>query len=370
MMSCGSRPRLAVLTHFTSPYQVELFDAVAAGGCCELHVLYLSSTSNLRSWKRRAINHAHLVLGSTVDADAHALVSTADLVVFNYYNDVRVATLLNQRVISGKPWCFWGERPGARQYGWAGQAYRRWMLADLKKSRAPIWGIGRFAIEQYRREFGTGRPFLNVPYFSNLARFRSESRSRRLNRRAYTRFLFSGSLIHRKGVDLLVSAFLRLAQERSDVRLTIMGDGEMKASLGTALQPVSSLVYFAGFRDWDDLPAAYASADVLCVPSRYDGWGLVVPEGLAAGLPVIASNRTGAALELLKPRANGWLVPADDEAALFRAMSDAASLTDEQLRASADAAVASVAHHTLADGVDRFLSSTEQSLQHWSAVAA
>jgi glycosyltransferase involved in cell wall biosynthesis len=365
-----ARPRIVVLTHFTSPYQVELFDAVAATGRCTLDVLYLSSTSSSRSWQPRAINHAHLVLGPTVDRDAEERVFAADLAVFNYYNDSRVATLLDWRMRSGKPWCFWGERPGARQYGWAGQAYRRWMLGDLKRSRAPIWGIGRFALEQYRREFGAARLFLNVPYFSDLERFRSERSSRSRNQREHTTFLFSGALIHRKGADLLARAFLRLALARTDVRLTIMGDGDMRASLAATLEPVSNLVEFTGFRDWDDLPAVYAAADVLCVPSRHDGWGLVVPEGLAAGLPVIATNRTGAALELLRPRSNGWLIPADDETALFRAMSDAALLGDKELRACAQAALGSVADHTLVDGANRFLSSAEQSLRHWSALAA
>ncbi len=72
---------------------------------------------------------------------------------------------------------------------------------------------------------------------------------------------------------------------------------------------MSERVEFAGFKDWNELPGEYASADVLCVPSRYDGWGLVVPEGLASGLPVIATDRMGAALEFVETGRNGWLIP-------------------------------------------------------------
>jgi glycosyltransferase involved in cell wall biosynthesis len=64
-------------------------------------------------------------------------------------------------------------------------------------------------------------------------------------------------------------------------------------------------------------------ADVLCVPSRYDGWGLVVPEGLASGLPVIATDRMGAALEFVENGRNGWLIPAGDGSAV-NAMREAA----------------------------------------------
>ena len=44
-------------------------------------------------------------------------------------------------------------------------------LAPLRESRAPIWGIGQWAVEQYRAEFGEERTYLNVPYFSDLQRF-------------------------------------------------------------------------------------------------------------------------------------------------------------------------------------------------------
>ena len=126
-------------------------------------------------------------------------------------------------------------------------------------------------------------------------------------------FLFSGSLIHRKGVDLLAAAFVQLAREIANVRLE---DNWRWRAAGVTLQtlrPVRERVEFVGFRDWDELPEEYAGADVLCVPSRYDGWGLVVPEGLASGLPVIATDRMGAALEFVENGRNGWIIPAGDQ---------------------------------------------------------
>ena len=98
-------------------------------------------------------------------------------------------------------------------------------------------------------------------------------------------------MIARKGIDLVARAFVQLASEFNDVRLRIAGDGELRQALAQLLQPVSDRVEFTGFKNWDELPELYASVDVLCVPSRYDGWGLVVPEGLASGLPVIATDR-------------------------------------------------------------------------------
>jgi glycosyltransferase involved in cell wall biosynthesis len=106
----------------------------------------------------------------------------------------------------------------------------------------------------------------------------------------------------------------------------------------------------------------YASADVLCVPSRYDGWGLVVPEGLTSGLPVIATDRMGAGLEFVRTGENGWLIPAGDEEAILDAMREAVLLSDSQLGQMGQRAQASVSEHTLAHGVERFVRYAQQSV--------
>jgi len=363
-MNVRSAPTVTVLTHLTSPYQVELFDAVAASGRCILTVVYMTTSSSIRSWGERAIAHDHIVMGKASDADIAERLVSADLSVFNYYNDRRVLPMLKQRAVSGKPWAFWGERPGVRLPDWLGRPYRRWTLRELLRSDAPVWGIGRFAMERYREEFGGPRPCENFPYFSDLSRFRIERKAARV-RQGHTTFLFSGALIPRKGIDLLAQAFVRLATKRSDVRLRIMGKGELESSLRTELLSVSDRVEFVGFRDWDDLPAEYHAADVLCVPSRHDGWALVVPEGLASGLPVIGTDRTGAALEFIQPRSNGWLIPVGSAEALERAMHDAANLTDADLATCSAIAMDSVARHDLQDGADRFAAAAMAAIEGW-----
>ena len=128
----------------------------------------------------------------------------------------------------------------------------------------------------------------------------------------------------------------------------------MRPRLERELAECCDRVEFVGFKDWPELPAFYHEADLLCVPSRHDGWGLVVPEGLAAGLPVISTARTGAALDLIQPGQNGWLIKAGDEVELARALERVAALSAAELSECSAAAVRSVANHSLADGVKRF----------------
>jgi glycosyltransferase involved in cell wall biosynthesis len=360
--------RVFVLTDCPSPYQVELFNEIETHGKCKLEVAYLRNRDPNRQWKSSQIRHAAIELDRSGDEMSRACESArdADLVVFNYYRHANAERLISERANLRKPWCFWGERPGFHEPAWAGRLLRKWKLSKLHASQAPIWGIGRFAIDGYRAEFGP-RAYYNLPYFSNLARFANSNPKTPARARV---FLFSGSLIARKGVDLLAAAFVRLAREVPDVKLRIVGKGELRQSIERTLRPVSENVEFVGFTDWHELPGEYARADVLCVPSRYDGWGLVVPEGLASGLPVIATNRMGAALEFVATGRNGWLISAGDEEALLNAMREAALLPQSELADLRHAARDSVCAHRLQDGATRFFEYAQETVADWSPAKA
>lgn len=353
-----------VLTDIPSPYQVELFNEIAAQKTLELSVAYVRRADPCRLWQPA---QAQFESCSIDDAFSRAtqLAAHADVAVFNYYNNHLAARLIRWWAETGKPWCFWGERPGLRKPKFAGELFRKWKLKMLRRSHAPIWGVGEFALQQYKHEFGNQRSYKNVPYYSDLDRFAwaSVGRKRDSSRRV---FLFCGSLSLRKGVDVVARAFVRLVREVPDVRLRIVGDGELRDSLRRTLAVVSERVEFTGFTPWDQLPLVYADADVLCVPSRYDGWGLVVPEGLAAGLPVIASDRMGAALDLIRNGVNGWLAAAGDEEAVFAAMREAATLSNEQLTQFSVAAQATIENHSLQRGAKRFAAYACEAVESWN----
>ena len=69
-----------------------------------------------------------------------------------------------------------------------------------------------------------------------------------------------------------------------------------------------------------DLLDVYSVADVFVLPSRFEPWGLVVNEAMAAGLPVLASERVGCVDDLVRAGETGMIVPAESELALTAAM--------------------------------------------------
>jgi glycosyltransferase involved in cell wall biosynthesis len=351
--------RVAVVTFLPSPYQVELFNATHAARQLELQVIYLQSAAQgpiSRHWKTDAPQHPHVMLDGRATADAESVIDGADLVVFNYYRHGAAMAWMQRRARSGAPWCFWGERPGATRWAPVGNAYRYFRLAALRKCRAAIWGIGQHAVDRYRAAFGAQRKYFNVPYFSDLARFASVGPHRRAGDAA-RRFLFSGALIKRKGVDVLVDAFKRLRREVADVSLTLVGAGELERPLRTRLERDGAT--FLGFQPWAALPSIYGQADVLVAPSRHDGWAMVVPEALAAGLPVISTAHTGAASEFIQQGTNGWIADPLNPSSLHSAMLDASRA---DLATASRAARESVARHRLADGVERFTAAARGSV--------
>lgn len=356
-------PQIVVLTQLTSPYQVEFFNALASTGGCQLKVVYLTSKVHDRQWAVPQITHDHLILSEAPQMRKEALsaLMDADLAVFNYYTDWFALQAIRERASRRRPWVFWGERPGFFQTGLIGVLGRWLLLMPLHRHAAPIWAVGRFGVQGYQHEFGHARSYQNIPYFSNLQRFFSVPRSPGEPRV----FMYSGSLLARKGVDLLAEAFARLAQRHPHARLVLLGSGDLEARMRVILEPCASQVTWLGFRPWEDLPKCYAMGSVFCFPSRYDGWGLALVEALAAGMPAIGTTRAGAAIEFLSDKTAGWLVEPGNSQALEKAMEEALEMPEEEFVRMGRAARKLVAGSDLAEGVQRFIAASQDVLTHW-----
>lgn len=354
-----------VVTCIPSPYQVELFDELAKADP-GFRAVYVWRRHASRRWDDPELRHPALFLDEAVTSRQEFFhsVESAELVVFADYSSLVVREAMRRRDAIGAPWCFWGERPGYHGLGALGRVWRQINLRPLHRGVAPIWGIGNWAIGEYRREFGDRRLYFNMPYFSDLNRFRAAASARRTEPKT-VRLLYSGALITRKGVDLLARAFRRLGRDRGNVTLSVIGTGPLRATMETILEPFASRVHFHDFVPWHALPALYAQADILCAPSRYDGWGLIVPEGMAAGMPVIATDRVGAAFDLVEHEKNGWLIRAGDEDALYNAICEAVDLTLDHRMEMATAAQSSASQQHTTEGVRRFRRAAERTVSIW-----
>jgi glycosyltransferase involved in cell wall biosynthesis len=123
-------------------------------------------------------------------------------------------------------------------------------------------------------------------------------------------FLYAGRLDPEKGLDTLLEAFREVTGE-----LVLVGQGPDEQRLRAL---AGERVRFEGPKDRDDLVAYYRDADVFVLPSRSEPWGMVLNEAAAAGLPLVATEESGAAHDLID--GNGFRVPAGDVRALREAL--------------------------------------------------
>jgi len=107
--------------------------------------------------------------------------------------------------------------------------------------------------------------------------------------------LFIGNLIRIKGVDILIEAFRIVRNKDDNVRLIIIGEGLEKAVLERQVRDCSldKVVNFLGRKDHNEIPLYINSADIIVLPSRYEGRPVLILEALACGRPVVASRIGG-----------------------------------------------------------------------------
>lgn len=129
-------------------------------------------------------------------------------------------------------------------------------------------------------------------------------------------FVYVGRLEGYKGIGLLLDAF---AQMDGEINLLIVGDGACRGLVEQAASEDERIRY-AGRRDFTGVVEALAISDVAVVPSSFEPWGLVVNEAMAAGLPVIASDRVGCVDDLVIDSETGMVIKSGDTEALTAAM--------------------------------------------------
>ena len=122
-------------------------------------------------------------------------------------------------------------------------------------------------------------------------------------------FLASNRFIPRKNLDGLVRAYQNYRQQTAKPwRLLLLGDGPGRTPLEqqVATEGIEGVV-FCGFQQIEHIPAYYAFAGAFVHPALNDQWGLVVNEAMAAGLPVLVSERAGCAIDLVDHGKNGYV---------------------------------------------------------------
>ncbi len=130
-----------------------------------------------------------------------------------------------------------------------------------------------------------------------------------------------GSLVRRKGFDVLLDALVELRSRISEPLLLIAGEGPERERLRSRAKRLGVAEACRWLGRLDDVGPVLAAADVVAAPSRAEGLGVAAIEAMAAARPVVASAVGGLA-ELIRSGREGLLVAPDDPVALAAALAD------------------------------------------------
>jgi len=161
-------------------------------------------------------------------------------------------------------------------------------------------------------------------------------------RRGRRIFTAVGRLVPQKGFDLLLEAFARAAAAHPDWTLVIWGEGPEREKLEwqRRMLGLEGRVQLPGV---SERPGTWIeTADAFVLSSRFEGWGIVLLEAMAAGLPVISFDCRFGPSDMITHGKDGLLVPDGDIAALSAGMSRL--MEDETMRGALGEAAAKSAH--------------------------
>jgi len=165
-----------------------------------------------------------------------------------------------------------------------------------------------------------------------------------------------GRLHPQKGFDRLLPIFARLRSAHPNWHLVLLGEGDERARLEARVRDLG-LQQHVSLPGWvSDVDGALSRSDLFVLPSRYEGFGNVVAEALACGVPVVTMDCPSGPGEIVRDGVDGLIVPAEDTARLEQALDRV--MGDAQLRDQFSARGPEV--------LDRF--SEQKFLAQWDAV--
>jgi len=161
--------------------------------------------------------------------------------------------------------------------------------------------------------------------------------------------LYVGRLVEDKNLRRLLRALVGL-----DAKLVLCGTGPLEGELRSLAGQLGVQVEFAGYVAPADLPARFAAADALVLPSVYEPFGVAVREAAAAGLPVVCSRNAGAAGDFAVAGRNAVLVNPLSERSIAEALALVVNDAGARQRMAAES-LALAAEHPLADDAAAFV---------------
>lgn len=236
------------------------------------------------------------------------------------------------RFILGVSWLlkrkfiYWSDHPEDKQRSFLRSWLRTLVFRILRSCADPICVVGQRTVETFKTLGFQESRLVNLPILINLPPIADKTSPESLaERQKYgvkpndVMFVTASRLIYQKGYDLIIEAVANIDRHHlQSFKLLIVGSGPEWSKLD-ALVEQYKLGENIQFEQWlapPDYERVMAAADVFVHPARFDAFGGGTLYAMAMGVPVIASDGAGSAIERVISGENGLIYPREDVRAL------------------------------------------------------
>jgi glycosyltransferase involved in cell wall biosynthesis len=358
-MTNGRTPiRVTAVFPEPTPYRAPLLDRVAALEEVDLTVIYAAPTVARRTWQVEGVHETRVLRGVRFPGARRLLLhdypvtpgvwralgrTQPDVVVVSGWSTFAAQGSILWCRLRGIPYLLVveshdaGPRPGWRR------KVKGTVVPPIVRGAAGVLVTGSLA---RRSMIERGAAPERIHVFANTIDVESfgERADRLSARRVELRrelragpddvvVLSVARLVREKAHDVLIRAVAATGDPR--LVLVLAGSGPAQDGLETLAREHDVRLVLAGDRPWERIVEVYAAADVFALVSEREPWAVVVNEASACGLPLVLSDRVGAAHDLLRDGENGVLVRAGDIAGAAAALRRLAADPDERHRMGA-----------------------------------
>jgi hypothetical protein len=344
-----SRIRLALLTNFVPPYRLPVFLELARRAATFRVVISTRMEAN-RNWDVNFGSLDVLVQRTFTVQRTWKHPSGFRETVYNHFSydtiwellryrpDVTISAELGFRTLSALIYRLIARR--SRLVIWAtisesSEAKRdkaRMILRSfLLRFTDAVMVNGRSGARYLARHGAKNDKIFIVPQTTSIEAFSAAPLER--SPEAQRRLIYVGQLASRKGLIPFLEVLKRWCEDHADYALEFWfcGEGPERVAIEQFPRPANVALKLLGNAAYDDVPACYAQAGIMVMPTLADEWGLVVNEALASGLPVLGSLYSSAVEDLVEEGVNGWRFHIDQPEEVYAALSRCFSMPDEAL---------------------------------------
>lgn len=327
-------PRCAIVAPVPAPYREPLYARLAERGRIAARVIYLAEAQPgwdqpadwfgarggydsevLRSWQRRRAGRTPLMLTRGLGAALRR--ADPEVVVSSEYGPATWRALR------------WSRRRGRRLVimseltPWSDPMLSGLQLRVHRLLAPRVDGFVVFSSQGAERleRLGVPRERIEVSIQSaDLDAARAAARERSASGGGPVRVLSVGRLVPDKNLVALVEAFAEAGFAADEAELELCGTGPLDVELSGLAEQLDVPLRLHGYAAPGELPGIYSRADLLALVSTYEPFGVTAREAAAAGLPLICSERAGAAGDVAVEGENALLVDPTDRAAIVTAL--------------------------------------------------